>query len=285
MLRIEIAASDGQGEVNEDRVGHQGDAAWVIDGATGLGTALLDAPSDAAWLAGTANDFLMQILAEQPDIPTVELLRSVMVRCGEALARAQVSPAAGAHEHPSAAFAMVRILDGMAEFTTLADCRIVASEPGREPRLFGSSALDAIEARTIAAMKAILAENGDLGPDALKARLLPGLRENRRLMNREEGYWVLGTEPAAADHLWQWRMPVRSGQRFAIASDGFLRLVELFGVATPADLLSMSEPEGWTHWLKPLRDLEGEFESLHRFPRVKPRDDASLVVCSWENAR
>jgi len=285
MLRIEIAASDGQSEVNEDCVGHQGDAAWVIDGATGLGTALLDAPSDAAWLARTANDFLVQILAKQPNIPTVDLLRSVMTRSGAALASQQVRPAAGVHEYPSATFAMVRVMDGIAEFTTLADCRIAASEPGREPRLFGSSALDAIEARTIEAMKAILAEEGDLGPDALKARLLPGLRENRRLMNREGGYWVLGTEPAAADHLWQWRMPVRPGQRFAIASDGFLRLVELFETAMPADLLSISGPDDWAQWLKRLRELEGEPDSLHRFPRVKPRDDASLVVCSWENAR
>ncbi|MBO9723186.1 MAG: protein phosphatase 2C domain-containing protein [Novosphingobium sp.] len=285
MLRIEIAASDGQSEVNEDCVGYQGDAAWVIDGATGLGTALLDAPSDAAWLARTANDLLIQILVEQPNIPTADLLRSVMTDCAEALASQQVRPASGVHEHPSAALAMVRVMDGVAEFTTLADCRIAASEPGREPRLFGSSALDAIEAQTIEAMKAILAEEGDLGPEALKERLLPGLRENRRLMNREGGYWVLGTEPAAADHLWQWRMPVRPGQRFVIASDGFLRLVELFAAATPANLLSISGPDDWAHWLKRLRELEGEPDSLHRFPRVKLRDDASLVICSWENAR
>ncbi|TCU61158.1 hypothetical protein EDF58_101468 [Novosphingobium sp. PhB57] len=295
MLRIEIAASDGQSEVNEDCVGHHGDAAWVIDGATGIGPALLDAPSDASWLARTANAALTQLLADNCEIPTMALLREVMGRCRDALAREQVREAEGPHEHPSAAFAMVRVIDGVAEFTALADCRIVTvdgagegdgeGDDEGEALLFGSYALDALEGRTVEAMKAVLAAEGDIGFDALKARLLPGLRANRKLMNREGGYWVLGTEPAAADHLWQCRMPVRPGQRFAIASDGFLRLNELFAVATPADLLSISDQEDWSRWLGRLRDLEKAPGSLHRHPRVKPHDDASLIVCSWGSAR
>ncbi|EQB19186.1 MAG: hypothetical protein K0R64_3405 [Novosphingobium lindaniclasticum] len=50
MLRIEIAASEGQGDVNEDGVGHRGDAAWVVDGATGIDPALPDPMHDDASL-------------------------------------------------------------------------------------------------------------------------------------------------------------------------------------------------------------------------------------------
>lgn len=283
MLRIAVTASDGQSHVNEDAVGHHGNAAWVIDGATGIGAQLLDEPSDAAWFAQAANAALAQVLAESPALPTVEVLREVMVRCGAALAREQVRAAEGAHELPSAAFAMVRVIDGVVEFTTLADCRIAARDADGEVRLFGASALDAIEGRTLAAMRAILADEPDIAPEALKARLLPGLRANRALMNREGGYWVLGTDPAAAGHVWQARLPLRAGQRFAVASDGFLRLVELFGVAVPADLLEISDAGGWQQWLGRLRALEGEPGSLGRFARVKPHDDASLVVCAWED--
>ncbi|MFC0684987.1 hypothetical protein [Novosphingobium clariflavum] len=283
MLRIEIAASDGQGRVhggiNEDCVGHHGNAAWVIDGATGIGPRLLDAPSDAFWLAQKANALLAQGLAESPDIPTVELLRQVMRQCGEALGREQLGPAAAAHEHPSAAFAMVRVIGGEAEITTLADCRVIA----QDGQVFGSSALDAIEARTIAAMRQILAEEGEIAPEALKQRLMPGLIANRQLMNRVNGYWVLGTEPRAADHVWQVRFPVRPGQRFALASDGFLRLFEVFDAAEPADLLAISGAQDWAHWLARLRALESAPESLRQFARVKRHDDASLVICSWEN--
>lgn len=283
MLRIDIAASDGQSHVNEDAVGHQGDAAWVIDGATGIGAQLLDAPSDAAWFAQAASATLGQVLAENPGRPTVEVLRETMTRCAVALTREQVRAAAGPHELPSAAFAMVRVLDGEVEFTTLADCRIAARDTDGAVRLFGASALDAIEGRTLAAMRAILADEPDIAPEALNARLMPGLRANRALMNREGGYWVLGVDPVAADHVWQARLPLHAGQRFAVASDGFLRLVELFGVVSPADLLEISNAEGWEHWLGRLRGLEREPGSLSRFARVKPHDDTSLVVCEWEN--
>lgn len=282
MLRIEIAATDHQGAVNEDVVGHCGDAAWVIDGATGIGASLLEEPSDAAWLARTASRFLADVLRAHPAMPTVEVLRTVMTLCGEALLQERVREPEGHHEMPSAAFAMVRIIDGEAEVTALADCRVAAADADGAVQLWGSSALDAIEGRTLAALRAVLAEDPAITPDALKERLMPGLVANRGLMNREGGYWVLGTEPAAADHVWQARLPLRPGQRFAIASDGFLRLAELFGVADAADLLAIRNADAWRRWVDALRALERAPGSLRRFARVKPHDDASLVVCRWE---
>ncbi|WP_404477395.1 hypothetical protein [Novosphingobium sp. BL-52-GroH] len=288
MLTINIAASDAPGDVNEDAVGHYGNAAWVIDGATGIGGALVEAPSDAAWLASTANRLLAEVLAQSPVLPTVEVLRTVMARCAQALERDAVRPATGAHELPSAAFAMVRIIDGMAEFTTLADCRVATidatgGEMG-EARLFGVSSHEAIEAATLEAARGLLDADPEITPEALKAALLPRLRANREQMNREGGYWVLGTEPAAADHIWQMTMPVRPGQRFAVASDGFLRLVELFEAARPSELLSIATPDDWTNWLERLRDLERKPDSLHRYTRVKRHDDASFVACTWDAA-
>jgi len=283
MLKIEISVSDGQGSVNEDAVGHYGNAAWVIDGATGIGPSLLDASegadSDAAWLARTASRLIGEVLAESPALATVEVLRTVMTRCGQALARAQVRSAEWLHELPSAAFAMVRIVDGQAEFTTLADCRIAALDDAGEARLYGASSLDAMEARTLEAARAILAAEPAIAPDALKARLMPGLRANRALMNREGGYWVLGTDPAAAEHVWQERKALRPGQRFAIASDGFLRLIELFGAAGPRDMLALGDERDAGHWLERLRDLERQPGSMRRYLRVKPHDEASIVVC------
>ena len=282
MLRIDVVASAGQSRVNEDVVGYQGDAAWVIDGATGVGASLLDAPSDAAWFAQTASRTLADVLRESPALPTIEVLREVMARCGRALAQQQVREADGAHELPSAAFAMVRIIDGEAELTTLADCRIAARDTDGAARLFGASALDAIEARTIAAMQAILASEPEIAVDDLKARLMPGLRENRARMNTEGGYWILGVDPAAADHVWQARLPLAAGRRFALASDGFLRLAELFDVIDAAGLLQIANEADWTTWLTRLRELEVRPDCLRHYPRVKLHDDASLLVCEWE---
>ncbi|WP_267433117.1 protein phosphatase 2C domain-containing protein [Sphingomonas sp. GM_Shp_1] len=285
MLRIDVALSDGGSMVNEDAIGHYGDAAWVIDGATGVGPSLLDAPSDAAWFAHTANRLIADALAEDPDRSTIEILRLVMTRCAAALEDAQLRAAGGTHEHPSAAFAMIRRQGDVAEITALADCRVATVDDTGTARLFGTYALDAVEARTLATVKAIREEDPLIDNDALKLRLLPGLSDNRRLKNREGGYWVLGTEPAAADHVWQTTVPLRPGQRFAIASDGFLRLIELFGIVTPADLLTIATPENGAAWLARLRDIESEPDSLLRHVRVKRHDDASLIVCTWDPSR
>ena len=118
MLKIALAASDGPGPINEDIIGSCGNAAWVIDGATGVGDGLLREPSDAAWLAQTANDALSIVLSQQPESPTCDVLREVMVRCRDELHRQSIRPVRAEDHLPSAAFAMVRIIDDFAEFTT-----------------------------------------------------------------------------------------------------------------------------------------------------------------------
>ncbi|MFD1950428.1 hypothetical protein ACFSGX_06570 [Sphingomonas arantia] len=285
MLTVDLTICDGPGPVNEDVVGHHGNAAWVIDGATGVGAALLESPSDAAWLAQTANDFIVEGLSEDPAQPTRDLLHTVIIRCATALAlaSAQRRIADEPHELPSAAFAMVRVLNNRAEITTLADCRVAAVDDSGTARLYGQSPLGAIEARTLETVRAIRTANPDIAPDALRALLLPVLRENRRMLNRNGGYWALGTEPAAADHLWQTTLPLRPGQRFAIASDGFLRPIELFDTATPANLLAIASPADATGWLDQLRHRERQVDRDDRYTRVKMHDDASLLVCTWRS--
>lgn len=282
MLKVNVAKSDGPGPINEDVVGHSSGAAWVIDGATGVGAALLEAPSDAAWLATRADAELRSLLTRFPDISTHDLVRSVVERCRDALHRHALREPDGAHEHPSAAFAMVRARRDGVEFATLADCRIAYTGDDGAARLFGTTSLGAIEGRTLAFVKEILKHHPDITPAELKEAVLPQLRENRQLMNRPGGYWVLGTEPAAAEHLDLITLPVCAGQRFAIASDGYLRLIELFTAATPDDLLATDKDAAFVDWLRTLRGLESAEGSCRRHPRVKVHDDASFLHCEYE---
>ncbi|NIJ06731.1 hypothetical protein FHS31_000313 [Sphingomonas vulcanisoli] len=277
MLTVNVAASDYLGGVNEDVVGYSANAAWVIDGATGIGPALLDAPSDAAWLAHAIDGHFRRLLDEDPAMPTRALVRQAILFCRTALDAQALRPAEGPHEHPSAAFAMLRRFDDHIELSGLADCRIVYEDDATATHIFSDRSLDVVEARTLSLVREIVRSEPDLDAESLFQRLLPQLRENRGLMNREGGYWVLGTEPAAADHLACKILPYRPGQRFALASDGFLRLVEMFGLAGPSDLLAIDSEEGWSHWRDRLRDAEREPGSCRRYHRVKVHDDASFL--------
>jgi hypothetical protein len=278
MLKVTVAASDASGPVNEDVVGSHGAAVWVIDGATGIGASLLECQSDAAWLAQRADRELQALLTATPEMPTVDLLGRVMSACRDAFFEQWVGDDHGTHLHPSAAFAMVRQIGGDVEFSTLGDCRIAYRLDGTA-QLFGTSGLAEVEARTLELTRRCLQKDPDITPEALRDRLLPQLRANRRLMNQPDGYWVLGTEPAAAFHLDRLVVPARVGETFALASDGFLRLIEVFGAASPDDFLAMDDDAKFRRALRMLRDLEGEERSSHRYPRVKVHDDATFAQC------
>src|SRR3546814_6143891 len=122
-----------------------------------------------------------------------------------------------------------------------------------------------------------MAEDEALTPAALFDRLLPHLRANRRLMNSVEGYWILGTDPAAADHLDVAVVEAAPGDRFALASDGFLRLEELVGTLAPVDLLAIDTTAAFDRHLVAHRMLEAEAGSGRRFPRVTVRAEADTA--------
>jgi Protein phosphatase 2C len=281
MLKVNVSATQGAGPANEDVAGHCGDAAWVVDGATGVGEPLLSGPSDAAWFANCVNSVLGDILRDRPSIATRNLLVETISTCAAAFECAALRTPTDVAELPSAAFAMVRQFGNSIEFTTLGDCRIAYRATDGSSTLFGGTALGPFEGRSIALAHALRLANPAIDPAALKEALLPHLRETRRLMNRPGGYWILGTNPAAADHVDRMVLEAKQGDSFALASDGFLRLVELFEIADAADLLAIGSQQHFEAQLARLRALESEPGSVTKHPRIKRHDDVSFVQCDY----
>ena len=286
-LTISVAATSPSGQANEDVIGFvDGLAAWVIDGATGVGDRILPGLSDAAWFANTASESLRAVLLREPLSSTQKVIREVIESCAAKLEQVAVRKPAGPHEQPSAAFAMVRLLpDGSAEMTTLGDCRVIWRQGSGAVAVFGETGLADVESLTLDEARLHLAANPDISPADLRYLLLPRLRENRRLMNVDGGYWVLGTDPEAARHLDTSTLSAADRYDFAIASDGFLRLCELYDAAAPADLLAVDDHLAFSRSLELLRTLDDAPRSLARFPRVKVRDDASFIRCRLEAGR
>lgn len=276
-IELLLAETRSAGEVNEDVVGSCDGAAWVIDGATGVGGRLLESPSDAHWFAHRVDEELRRALSADPRRPSQVVLREVIERCRKAFESECQGAPAGAYEHPSAAFAMVRDRpDGDAELVTLGDCQIIFRTSTGAIEVHGASSIGAFEAQTVAMVAELLAQTPELTQEALRDQLLPTLRANRQRMNRPDGYWILGLEPAAAEFIDVRRLSRPAGD-LALASDGFLRLTDLFGLADTANLLEIDDLASFEAWHRRLREAEREAESMRRFPRVKRSDDVSLV--------
>jgi hypothetical protein len=275
-MDVQLAYSRGSGPINEDAIGHCATALWVIDGATGVGGQALDAPSDAHWFAQTASRAFATILAVSPGISTPDLVLGVIDRC---IAAFEAEAARHPEEHhglPSAAFSLVRRFQTHLEFASLGDCRAMLRDSSGRITEYGQSSIAAFEARTLASVEAALAEDEALTLEALQDRVRPILIENRRSMNQPGGYWVLGLQRHAVEHLQIAEVPLQACE-VAVASDGFCRLVDLFGLATPADLLAIATESELNAWMDRLRAAEQAPGSLRAFPRVKLSDDATFA--------
>ncbi len=95
-------------------------------------------------------------------------------------------------------------------------------------------------------------------------------------MNVDGGYWVLGLQMEAIERADRAELPV-DDWAIALASDGFLRLTDMFGRLGVSDLLSINSREEFEEYYSQLRTLEQVDGSLRNHPRAKISDDASFM--------
>ena len=67
-------------------------------------------------------------------------------------------------------------------------------------------------------------------------------------------------------------------RRLLVLSDGFYRLVDVFGAMSPADLMRRMFTRGAAELCSQLRALEGGDIGCTDHPRVKVHDDASAML-------
>ncbi|TWB24403.1 protein phosphatase 2C-like protein [Nitrospirillum amazonense] len=277
-MQVCALISDAGGTApNEDAAGHHGDWAWVIDGATGVSGATIDGLSDAAWFARAVDQALRRILPDSGHLPTDAVLRRVVEDCAQAFTQATRDVPRARHERPSAAFALLRRLGERLEMTTLGDCQIIHRAEDGQACIFGASSIPVFEERTLRAARQALEETPDLTPAGLWNRVVDQLRANRRCMNVDGGYWVLSTDTAALAHVDRATIPADGGP-VALCSDGFLRLIDLFGRRAPEDFLALEDQAEAEAALRELRHIEATDDPHHGHLRLKRSDDASFIL-------
>lgn len=90
------------------------------------------------------------------------------------------------------------------------------------------------------------------------------------------GYWLLADEPAAADHLRQMCLPLASVEAMILGSDGFFRLLDLFGLGA-RQVFAIARSGHLDTLGLILRDLETSAPFAH-FSRVSLYDDATAIL-------
>src|SRR3546814_10784032 len=101
MFNVRLAETRSGAAANEDVVGYTDFAAWVIDGASGIGENLVSAVSDAQWFAQRVDRELRDLLASKPTMPFEDLFAAVIRHCRSSYSRSE--------EHTSELQSLMRI--------------------------------------------------------------------------------------------------------------------------------------------------------------------------------
>jgi hypothetical protein len=275
--RLDLAG----GAVNEDRTGSaqfaHATCAWVIDGATGLADreCVPHGPTDAAWLADQLSCYLAANDPLRAEVPVyfADILTAITAEFAAVVPDAAILPP---YALPSAAAIWAAAAENRLTVSWLGDCRAVVAQahniailgaPDESPWEDGIN--DVVRDR-------LTSEPGPVG--SLLEALAGPLRQRRSRLNQPGGYWMLGIDPRAAEHMEQRVIALDGPTTVLLASDGLWRLIDHFRVYDAACLIAAATAKGLAALGAELRRLESADPECSRAPRVKAFDDASGLL-------
>jgi hypothetical protein len=261
----------------------RGRCAWIVDGATGVSTdKVTPGLSDAAWLASAIGHKLVGLTSATGRAEEVfgRLETDISSAFSEVTARLSGE---GDDHAPSACLGFVGIWNApekgglVLEGAFLGD--VVALVPTESGVVrWTDERAKPFEKRTLAALDAEDREVGRI-PDAVRRQII----ENRAKLNHPDGgYWVVNPRRPWAGRELRFEANVLPEQPIVLATDGFMRLVDVFAAYSDKSLHAGLAAGNGDNLMQDLRDLERGDPMANAYPRVKTHDDATVLVIAAE---
>lgn len=259
---------------NEDyaaaTTGSSGMCAVVLDGAGGPSELPTGCTHGTPWYVGELGALALYGMRE----PGLDL-DLVLARAINAVTRSHAGECdIHAPGTPSSTVVMARIVDGpdrRLEYLVLGDSTLVV-DVGGEITVVSDRRIDDVAAAEYKRMAAL-----PTGTPEHQAARLEFVTLQRLARNREPGYWIASTSPAAPYKAVSGSV-LLDGQtaRVALLSDGATRYVE-FGLGGWTDLLDILDSENPGRLFDQVRVAETRDPHGERWPRAKRRDDVAAV--------
>jgi hypothetical protein len=261
-------------------LGHRGRFAWIIDGATGLASdPMTSGGSDAAWLAGQIGTKLAELTGRDGEAEALLARLDTALQSAFGDETAHIEAIQDSHA-PSACLGLVALRRGgdglLLQGYFLGD--VVALVPSEEGVVrWTDERLEPLEQKTLAVLGAQKHEPGHI-PEAVWKQI----RENREMLNRPDGYWVVSPRRPWAGQELRFETRIEAGQPVVLATDGFMRLVDVFEKYSDATLHAALAAGRGAALVQELRELEWGDLMAGAYPRVKTHDDATVLVIAAE---
>lgn len=270
----QISAPGKAGRPNEDALGLAPGLAIVLDGATGLGAKLLDAPSDAAWLA---QEGAARFVRHAGSRSGPALIAKVAEEVEAEFIQRRHRPPRETYELPMASLILAEPLDGDGlTVHRFGDCALIVSRPDGSVEVVGKGFdgrdEEARSAARLAAQQGVRATDNLTEPSFQAA-----LRASRNRYNGGGGAWVFAPQAECAAHATCDIVSAPKGARLLLATDGFLALITDYARHDAPGLTAAVAEQGLPALMEELRAIEAADPDGVRFPRFKQSDDATAL--------
>ncbi|WP_440897552.1 protein phosphatase 2C domain-containing protein [Amphibacillus sp. Q70] len=272
--------NDRGNQCKEDRLGFGDNYMFVLDGATGIAANQIpDYLSDTVWFVETATQFLNDKLSTEPDKKTKDILIEFSKHMNDQFHALDIGDI-DKFALPSAAFIMARKVGHQLEIVSIGDCTGVIEFHSGEYKVIHDNRVTELDNRVIDAMKRIK-EQQNISLIETKPFVKDLLKENRLLKNKPNGYQVLDFSNIALESSIYEKYPYDEIKTICLFSDGVDSYFTDFKISDgPIGLLKDIEEQGIHRILDRLRIEEETDPYCDHYPRLKMKDDATLI---WAN--
>lgn len=269
VLDVLDTVCDGFHDPNEDTFHVTPQYAWVLDGASRLTT---NATMQVAeYVLSLDNELRTACHMTERRHPN-EVLR-------HALERLQGSLPPHSSESPTAAIGIIEMSDDALEFLINGDISVVVQSRGQKPVRLTDLRAWIREHRYSDLMARLTLEGNSL---AQAREAVTSLERRQRTEDQENASGALrvGVDPRSVDFSHTGHVRVRSGDTVLMASDGFMRAVDLYKKHTLTELMD-SLARG-TNTLRKVvsevRTAECDARTSLEHPSISDHDDATAVL-------
>lgn len=283
-MKIVDYVNDRGNRCKEDRIGFGKDYAYVMDGATGLTTGLIEGYlSDTVWFVETATSYLDDVLTKDVTIESQKLFKGLSDHLNKTLNQLINIEDYGDEQLPSAAIILARKINNDLVIESFGDCTgVVEHNDGHFDVIHDGRATD-LDEGIIKRMKAIVKNEGVTMEEAKKA-VHPFLLENRQLKNQPDGYAVVDITHNYIGKGLSKVYPYNDVRSLSLFSDGVDSYYSDLHLATDAiDMVKQLKQTSAHQIVDRLRITEESDVLLQTYPRMKPKDDASLIYLTIDS--
>ncbi|WP_291652919.1 protein phosphatase 2C domain-containing protein [Clostridium sp.] len=277
MKNIKFLSKQGNSaKPNEDKITVLDNAAWVLDGATGLtGKRITEKETDALWYVEELDEYLRKYINNSDDIK--EIIKNAVKEVKEKYSKYDGFNDLGEIDYPCAALALVRFNSKELEYYVIGDCTLIYSPKGELIKEVTNKRLIALEEEILEKMCEVSKVNNISVLDARRF-CNDEVISVRKLKNKSNGYWILEFNEDAVDKGLYNKVSMNDEISICITSDGFSQFYDTFNLTKDyEEFINLVKESNIYDIFNVLYEEQEKDSVCNNYPRLKKRDDTSIV--------